>query len=197
MGAETVTSPEFVQFDGHLIERLISEKQIGVAVQGLADQIGRDYQDKDPLLVGILKGANVFMVNLMLELGRGNPEIGRPPLPVEIDFLQATSYNGEQSTGQLTRTINQSTPVTGRHVILVEDILDTGHTLTRLRAEMGQDSPASIKICALLDKPDRREVPIEADYCGIRIPNRFVVGYGLDYNQRLRNLPYIGVVVNP
>ncbi|MDO8488313.1 MAG: hypoxanthine phosphoribosyltransferase [bacterium] len=184
-----------VEFDGYVLEKLVSENEIRVMVQCLADEIHGDYHDRQILLVGILKGANVFLVDLMRDLGRGNPEIGRPPMPVEIDFMQVSSYKNEKSTGVVQEILGLRTEISDRDVILVEDILDTGKTLSGLLQQLAGRHPASLEVCVLLDKQDRREVPIDAKYCGMAIPDKFVVGYGLDVNEHLRNLPYIGVVI--
>jgi len=183
-----------VEVDGYLIEKLISEHEIQVIVQELAERIYTDYQGRVPVLVGVLKGANPFMADLMRELGRGNPETGRPIMPVEIDFIQVHSYDGQVSSGEISQSFDLSTSIKGRDVILIEDILDTGRTLTSLMDRLAERKPNSISICVFLDKPDRRKVSVEAKYCGQQIPDKFVVGYGLDWKQKFRYLPFIGVV---
>lgn len=186
-----------VEFNGYDIEKMVSEHEVAVMVQRLADEIYRDYKGKKPFLVGILKGANLFLGDMARELGRGNPEIGRPPLPVQIDFLQVSSYEGESSTGSVTKGLDISSDIQGRDVILVEDIVDTGKTMQWIKEKLGEKHPASLSVCVLVDKPERREVFLKPEYVGKSIPNKFVVGYGLDYNQEFRNLPFIGVVIGP
>ncbi len=186
-----------IEFNGYLIEKLISENELQAITQRLADEIYRDFKGKNILLVGVLKGANLFLGDIARELGRGNPEIGRLPMPVEIDFLQVSSYEGDTSTKDVKKRIDVSTDIKGRDVILVEDIVDTGHTLTWIKNQLKDRQPASLCVCVLLDKPDRREVFLKPEYIGKSIPNKFVIGSGLDFNQEFRNLPFIGVVVGP
>lgn len=193
--AETGPYSGLIEFNGQIIEKMVSEHEVQAMVQRLADEIYRDYAGKNPLLVGILKGANLFVGDLARELGRGNPEIGRLPMPVEIDFLQVASYEGEKSTGNVQRKMDISTDIKDRDVLLVEDIVDTGKTLTWIKKQLEQRHPASLNVCVLVDKPERREVFFKPEYTGKSIPNKFVVGYGLDFNQEFRNLPFIGVVV--
>ncbi len=184
-----------IEFNGQIIEKMVSEHEVQAMVQRLADEIYRDYAGKKPLLVGILKGANLFVGDLARELGRGNPEIGRLPMPVEIDFLQVSSYAGDTSTGHVEKKMDISTDIKGRDVLLVEDIVDTGKTLTWIKKQLQERQPASLNVCVLVDKPERREVYFKPEYTGKSIPNKFVVGYGLDFNQEFRNLPFIGIVV--
>lgn len=191
--AENIQEPRIL-FNGYYIERLTSEHEIKAMVERVADEIYRDYHNKQLLLIGILKGANIFLGDLARELGRGNPEIGRLPMPVEIDFLQVSSYDGEVSSGAITKGLAISTDINNRDVLLVEDILDTGRTMQWIKEELAKQHPVSLKICVLLDKYERREVDIKPDYVGYKIPDKFVIGYGLDFNQQFRNLPYIGVV---
>lgn len=186
-----------IEFNGYLIEKLISEHELQAITQRLADEIYRDFKGKNVLLVGVLKGANLFLGDIARELGRGNPEIGRLPMPVELDFLQVSSYEGDTSTGEVKKRIDVSTDIKNRDVILVEDIVDTGHTLTWIKNQLKDRKPASLCVCVLLDKPDRREVFLKPEYTGKSIPNKFVIGSGLDFNQEFRNLPFIGVVVGP
>lgn len=197
MLTEQINNTGLIEFDGYLIERLISERQIQTAVQRVADEIYRDYHDKRPVFIGVLKGAYPFFADLTRELGRGNPEIGRPSMPLDVDFLKISTYEGEQSTGEVKKSISLSTDISDRIVIVVEDIIDTGRTLEWLTDELQKMKPAQIKNCALLDKHERREVDIAVEYTGFEIPNKFVVGYGLDKDQQFRNLPFIGVVMGP
>ncbi len=194
---ETAPSMGQVEFNGYLIEQMISEHELHVITQRLADEIYRDFKGKDLLLIGILKGANLFLGDLARELGRGNAEIGRPPMPVELDFLQVSSYEQETSTHNVRKHIDISTEIKDRNVLLVEDILDTGHTLTWIKEQLKDREPKSLSVCVMLDKPERREVFLKPEYTGKIIPNKFVIGSGLDFNQQFRNLPYVGVVIGP
>lgn len=166
---------------------LISTEEIDRRLTGLAEEIKRDYAGKPLTLVCALKGAVIFMADLARKLD---------PIPVEFDFIKASSYgNATESAGDVKISREIGMEAFGKHILLVEDIVDTGHTLVFLREHLTAMEPASFKICALLDKPDRR-VAMDAryDYLGFTIPDEFVVGYGLDYAQRYRNLPYIGVL---
>ena len=164
---------------------LFTQEQVAGRIRELAQQISRDYAGKAPLVVGILRGSFIFMADLVRQLA----------LPVNLDFMSVSSYGaGTVSSGQVNIHLDLQEDIAGRDVLLVEDILDTGNTLSKLVAELQQRRPASLKLCVLLDKPDRRTRPIQADYVGFTIPNEFVVGYGLDYNEQYRNLPFIGVL---
>jgi hypoxanthine phosphoribosyltransferase len=166
---------------------LISEKEIVARLDALAAQIKNDYAGKTITMVCALKGAVIFMTDLARRLENN----------VELDFLRVSSYGSTtESSGSVRLDMDLSIDPAGKHILLIEDIVDTGHTVTFLRNYLERDKkPASFKICALLDKPERR-VNFDAryDYLGFTIPDEFVVGYGLDYNQRYRNLPYIGVL---
>jgi len=167
------------------IDTLLSAEQLSARVAELAAQIIKDYAGKDILLVGTLKGAYIFLADLSRHL----------PATTEIDFLKVSSYGDSTSPESEVKFDHYPTiKLQGKHVILVEDIVDTGHTLAFLREYIQGENPASLRTCALLDKPSRREAqlaPIE--YIGFSIPDKFVVGYGLDFAQRYRNLPYVGV----
>jgi hypoxanthine phosphoribosyltransferase len=166
-------------------EIMISEEQIKLKVAELGAQISRDYEGKNPLLVSILKGAVVFMADLMRVI----------TIPCEIDFMSVSSYgSGRKTTGVVQILKDLDSDITGRDVIVVEDILDSGLTLSYLLEILRARNAASIRLCTLLDKPDRRKIPVKVDYCGFVIPDEFVVGYGLDYAGFYRNLPYIGVL---
>jgi len=168
------------------ISILVSEEAIRQRIEVLAKTINEDYKDKSVTLVCALKGAMIFMADLCRRLD----------MPIDFDFVGTSSY-GEStvSTGKVRLTKELDFDPTGRHILLVEDILDTGHTIAYLKQYILDQNPASFKVCCLLDKPDRRVVhEVEADYIGFSIPDQFVVGYGLDYNQRYRNLPYIGIL---
>jgi hypoxanthine phosphoribosyltransferase len=154
-------------------------------IQELGVEISRDYTDRDLLLVGVLKGAIFFIADLMREL----------TVPCEIDFMAISSYGaGTDSSGvvRILKDLDQN--IAGRDVLVVEDIIDSGLTLSYLMRTLGARRPASLEICALLTKPERREIDVPVRYVGFEIPNRFVIGYGLDFGERYRNLPYIGVL---
>ncbi len=165
---------------------LISEDDLQGRIRELAAQITEDYGDLgDLLLVGVLRGCIMFMVDLARAI----------PLPLSIDFIAISSYGSStESSGVVRLQKDLDTDITNRHVLIVEDIIDSGLTLEYLRAQLLRRNPASMRICVLLNKPDRRITEIPIDYEGFDIPNAFVVGYGLDYNEHYRNLPYIGVL---
>jgi len=163
---------------------LISERRIRRKVKELAAQISTDLAGREVLMIGILKGSFVFMADLMRGMDAR----------VECEFVRASSYAGTQSSGKVMFEFGKSSSLRGKNVLLVEDIVDTGRTLYALRRYIENSKPRSLRICCLLDKHERREVAIKIDYVGFRIPNRFVVGYGLDCNEQLRNLPYVGYV---
>lgn len=166
-------------------EILFTQEQLAARVQALAEQIRADYADKSPLVVGVLRGCFVFMADLVRHLD----------LPLTLDFMSVSSYGaGTESSGLVNIRLDLHEDIAGRDVLLVEDILDSGNTLSKLVATLRQRDPASLKLCVLLDKPDRRTQPIQADYVGFTVPDAFLVGYGLDYDQKYRQLPYIGVL---
>ena len=152
----------------------------------LGREISRDYAGKEPvLLVSVLRGSYIFMADLSRAID----------IPVQIDFMSVSSYGkGTSTSGQVEIKKDLSDSIEGVHVIVVEDILDSGNTLSYLLHVLSARHPASISLCTLLDKPERREKPIQADYVGFTVPNAFIVGYGLDYAEKYRNLPYIGVL---
>ncbi len=164
---------------------LVTKEELDTKVQELANQIAADYEDKNPVFLGILKGSFVFMADLMRKIN----------IYCDIDFMAVSSY-GNRSTTSGAVKINKdlSQDIEGRHVVIIEDILDSGVTLSYLKSYLMNRNPASISICTLLDKPARRKADIKADYFGFDIPDEFVVGYGLDYAERYRNLPFIGVL---
>ena len=168
------------------ISILISEDAIRDRVKALAKEINRDYANNAITLVCALKGAMIFMADLARNI----------ETTVDFDFIGTSSYGeGTASTGKVRLTKELDFDPSGKHILLIEDILDTGHTLKFLRKHILSKGPASFKVCCLLDKPDRRVVmDANSDYTGFTIPDQFVVGYGLDYSQRYRNLPYIGVL---
>jgi len=166
-------------------EVLFSTEAISQRVGEIAAQITKDYTGKAPMFVSVLRGSFVFLADL----------VRRVELPCTVDFLAVSSYGkGTVSSGQVQILKDLSEEITDRDIILVEDIVDTGNTLSYLIQMLQTLNPASIRLCALLDKPSRRLKPIQADYFGFSIPDHFVVGYGLDYAERYRNLPYIGIL---
>ena len=168
------------------INVMLSEEEINSRIAELGEQISRDYEGKEIFLICILKGASFFACELAKRI----------TVPVNIDFMKVSSYGGGTvSSGQVSIKMDVSESIAGKDVLIVEDIIDSGNTLNLLPKILMERGPKSIRICALLDKPDRREVDVKMNYVGFRIPDKFVVGYGLDYDQRYRNLPYIGEVV--
>jgi len=168
-----------------LVGVLLNEEQIHTRVRELGEQISRDYAGKEVLIVGILKGAFVFCADLLRALS----------VPVQVDFMAVSSYGAStESSGVLRILKDLDASVTGRHVLLVEDIVDTGLTLRYLREYLERQGPASLRICTLLDKPARRQTPVTVEYVGFQIPDEFIVGYGIDYAENYRSLPYIGVI---
>ncbi len=166
-------------------EILISEDQIQQKVKELGKQITRDYKGKDPILVGVLNGAVIFMADLMRCID----------IPVEIDFMAVSSYGVSTESSGIVRILKDlDKSIEDRHVIVVEDIIDTGLTLKYLTTLLKDRKPRSIRLCSLLDKPERRKIDIDIDYKGFSIPDEFVVGYGLDFKEKYRNLPYICVL---
>ena len=167
------------------IERvLISEAEIEAEVARVGRQISEDFRDKNPIFVGVLKGCFIFMADLMRHVD----------IKCTMDFMAVSSYSGTSSTGAVKINKDLGQDIEGRHVIIVEDILDSGVTLSYLKHYLLGRKPASITIATLLDKPARRKSDIVADYSCFEVPDAFVVGYGLDYNEQYRNLPYIGVL---
>lgn len=166
-------------------EILFTEEQLKNRVQEIARQIEADYAGKEIMLISVLRGSFIFMADLCRAID----------LPCTLDFMSVSSYGtGTTSSGQVQITKDLTEDITGRHVIVVEDILDSGNTLSYLFQLLQARNPASLKLCTLLDKPSRRSKPITADYVGFTVPDEFVVGYGLDYDELYRNLPYIGVL---
>lgn len=164
---------------------LISEETLQARIADLARAVNEDYRSKDLLLVGILKGAIMFMVDIARKLDR----------PLDLDFMAISSYgNATESSGVVRILKDLDEPIAGRNVLIVEDIIDTGLTLRYLVENLQRRDPASLEVCALLDKAKARQKVIEPKYLGFELPDRFVVGYGLDYAQKYRNLPYIGVL---
>ena len=164
---------------------LFTEEELKQRVKELGEQIAADYQGKEPVLITVLRGSYIFMADLSRAIN----------LPCVIDFMSVSSYGkGTSSSGQVKIIKDLSENIEGRDVIVVEDILDSGNTLSSLLELLVTRKPASVRLCTLLDKPERRVKNIEADYCGFTIPDAFVVGYGLDYAEKYRNLPYVGIL---
>ncbi len=174
-----------MRMDNDIEKILFTSEDIKTAVQKLGQKLTEDYQDKNPVVVGILRGAAPFMIDLIRAMD----------CYMEIDFMAVSSYGDDmESSGTVKIIKDLDTDVTDRHVLIVEDIIDSGRTAQALRRLFAAKNAGSVKICSLLDKPERREVEVQADYVGINTPNEFVVGYGLDFRQQYRNLPYIGVL---
>lgn len=173
----------------HVIDPLISAKSIAARVEALAREISEFYQDTDKLVVvGLLRGSFIFIADLVREID----------LPIEVDFLEASSYGDSTQSSREVRILKDLRgEIEGRDVLVVEDIIDTGFTLNRVLAILRTRRPRRLEVCALLDKPSRREAAVDARWIGFEIPDRFVVGYGIDYAQRNRNLPFIGAVRFP
>ena len=166
-------------------EVLLTDAQIRTRVAELGAQLSQDFDGRDPVLVSVLKGSIIFLADLVRAM----------EIPLSVDLMEVSSYGAStESSGQVRILKDLSRPIEGRHVVVVEDIIDTGLTLNYLLRYLRDKGPASLGICCLLDKPARRLAPIEIDYRGFTIPDRFVIGYGLDYDERYRNLPYIGVL---
>lgn len=167
------------------IKVLISEQDVDARISEIGAQISRDYAGKTVHLICVLKGGSFFMCELAKRI----------TVPVSLDFMYVSSYGGNTvSSGEITVKKDLDEPIQGRDVLVVEDIVDSGRTLSCLLKLLREREPASLHLCTLLDKPERRVTDVKVDYTGFRIPDEFVVGYGLDYDQRYRNLPYIGVV---
>lgn len=166
-------------------EVLYSEEEISAVVKDLGAQLTKEYQGKNPLVIGVLKGAVMFMTDLSRAMD----------CDLELDFMDVTSYGaGMESSGDVKILKDLDTTVDGRDLLIVEDIIDTGRTLSYLIEIFKYRKAKSIKVVTLMDKKERRVVDLEADYIGINVPNEFVVGYGLDFNEKYRNLPYIGIL---
>jgi len=174
-----------MEFKDDFDEILFTEQEIQTKVQELGETITNDFQERDVLLVGVLRGCIAFISDLMRQI----------QFPIEIDFLAVSSYGQKSQTSGVVRVLKDlNEDIEDRHVILVEDIVDTGLTLNYLLGYMRARKPKSLHTCVLLDKPYRREVDVEVDYTGFEVPDKFVVGYGIDYAQKYRNVPYIASV---
>lgn len=169
-----------------ILKVLITEEALQARIQELGEILTAEYADKDPLVVGVLKGVVVFYADMIRQI----------KVPCTMDFMWISSYAGTQSTGSMVVKKDIGADIKGRHVLILEDIFDTGRSLQFTYEHLLAKEPASLKICTLLDKPERRVpgISVKADYVGFTVPNEFVVGCGLDYNEHYRNLPYIGVL---
>ena len=167
-------------------EILLTEEQIQTRIRELAQELAQEYAGKDPIFVGVLKGVVMFYADFLKNYNDY----------CEMDFMWISSYSGTESTGRMQVRQDLSKNITGRHVVILEDIFDTGNSLQFTYHHLLSKNPASLKIVTLLDKPERRKpgVTVKADYTGFVIPNEFVVGYGLDFNEHYRNLPYVGIL---
>lgn len=167
-------------------EVLLSKEQIQNRIEELGKILSEEYAGKDPVVVGVLKGVVVFYADMIRHLN----------VPCQVDFMWISSYSGTNSSGEMQVKRDVSVDIKGRHVLILEDIFDTGTSLDFTCKHLMAKEPASLKICTLLDKPSRRKegITLQADYVGFEVPNVFVVGYGLDYNEHYRNLPYVGVL---
>ncbi len=162
------------------LQILFTPEEIKVAVKRLAREISRDYQDKNPIFLGVLKGSFMFMADLIRNLD----------MPLEVEFVALSSYGqGTESSGKVNVVQDLRTSIKGRDILIIEDIIDTGITLNFLLEHLQCEKPASLKICALFDKASCRQIPLSIDYLGLSVPDVFVVGYGLDYNEKFRHLP--------
>ena len=167
------------------VKVLLSEKEVDDRIQAIGEQISRDYAGKQVHLICVLKGGSFFLCELAKRI----------TVPVSLDFMSVSSYGSETKSSGVVKIIKDlDEPIKGKDVLVIEDIVDSGRTLRYLMEMLKDRGPASLKLCTLLDKPDRRVIDVPVDYTGFEIPDEFVVGYGLDFDQRYRNLPYIGVI---
>ena len=167
------------------IRVLLSEEEVDARIKAIGEQISKDYQGKQVHLICILKGGSFFMCELAKRI----------TVPVSFDFMSVSSYGGDTKSSGVVRIVKDlDEAIQGKDVIVVEDIVDSGRTLSYLMEMLRDRKPNSLRLCTLLDKPDRRVINVPVDYTGFQIPDEFVVGYGLDYDQKYRNLPYIGIV---
>ncbi|MBR1400870.1 MAG: hypoxanthine phosphoribosyltransferase [Prevotella sp.] len=174
-----------IQIKDKKFKPFIPEAQIRESIKAVADRINRDMEGKNPLFISVLNGAFVFTADLMRMI----------TIPCEVSFVKLASYQGTTSTGTIKEVMGINEDLAGRHVIIVEDIVDTGLTMKRMIESLGTRNPASVHVCSLLVKPDKLKVDLNIEYAAMQIPNDFIVGYGLDYDQQGRNLPDIYSVV--
>ena len=172
--------------ENDILEVLITEEQLQERIRQLGQILTEEYADKDPIIVGVLKGVVIFYADMIRQINT----------PCQMDFMWISSYAGTNTTGTMQVKRDVSADITGRHVLILEDIFDTGNSLDFTYKHLLSKNPASLKICTLLDKPDRRnpKITLQPDYVGFTIPNAFVVGYGLDFNEHYRNLHYVGIL---
>ena len=175
-----------LEFENDIEKILISQQEIQDKIAELGKILTEEYKDKDPVIVGVLKGVVVFYADMIRQI----------QVPCQMDFMWISSYTGKDSTGKMDVKRDVSADLKGRHVLILEDIFDTGSSLDFTYRHLLSKEPASLKICTLLDKPSRRKpgITLQPDYVGFTVPNAFVVGYGLDYNEHYRNLPYVGIL---
>lgn len=167
------------------LRTLLCKGDIEKTVEKLAEEIRKDYHEKNPIIVGILIGSFIFMADLVRKLD----------FPLEMDFVRLCSYgSGTESSGKVKMLLEPAKPLKGRHVLVVEDIADSGYSLSFLMEYLEKQEPASLKLCVLMDKPSRRRAPVKIDYKGFTVPDAFLVGYGLDCNEKYRNIPEICVM---
>lgn len=180
-----VSPVEYPQLSSDLQEVLISEDKLQARIRQLGQEISRDYDGLNPLLIGVLKGVLYFMADLTRAIA----------IPIELDFMAVASYSAEARDKGVVRMVKDlEIPVTGRHVIFVEDVIDTGLTLNTLLRNLRAQQPASLAVCVLFDKPQRRLIDLKLRYKGFDLPDKFVVGYGLDYKEKFRNLPFVALL---
>ncbi len=172
--------------DQNIQEILLTEEQIKNRIAELGRILSEEYRGKNPVIIGVLKGVVLFYADMVRQLD----------IPCQMEFMWISSYEGTDSTGNIVVRQDVAADIQDRHVLILEDIFDTGNSLSFVHQHLMEKKPASLKICTLLDKPSRRKpgITLQADYVGFTIPNSFVVGYGLDYNEYYRNLPYVGVL---
>ena len=172
--------------ENNIQEVMLTEAQIQARIAELGEILSNDYRDKNPVILGVMKGVVIFYADMVRKIN----------VPCEMEFMWISSYEGTDSTGSIVVKRDITADIKGRHVLILEDIFDTGNSLSFVYEHLMAKEPASLKICTLLDKPSRRKpgITLEADYVGFTIPNAFVVGYGLDYNEYYRNLPYVGIL---
>lgn len=167
------------------VKVLLSEEEVDARIKAIGEQISRDYEGRQVHLICVLKGGSFFLCELAKRI----------TVPVSLDFMSVSSYGSETKSSGVVKIVKDlDEPIVGKDVLVVEDIVDSGRTLSYLMEMLKDRGPASLRLCTLLDKPERRVIDVNVDYTGFQIPDEFVVGYGLDYDQRYRNLPYIGVV---
>lgn len=179
------TTEEYGELAADIRQVLISEQEIRDRVTEIGEEISRDYRGRNPLLVGVLKGVVFFMADLLRAI----------TIPVEADFIAVSSYSAEARDKGLVRLVKDlEIPLSGRHVLFIEDVIDTGLTLNYILRNLRTRDPASLEVCVLFDKPAHRLIDIPVKYKGFDLPDRFVAGYGLDYRERYRNLPFVGIL---